>query len=82
MADPEQPIWTGDLDDDCTAIWDGLMLRAEEMDKDQWWWAVMHEATSAEIGSSNDDPRVCSSGASARQRAEQCARDFLAENRA
>jgi len=37
----QQPIiWTGDLDDDCTAIWAGLVLRAEWMDEDYWWWAV------------------------------------------
>ncbi|MBK6839000.1 MAG: hypothetical protein IPG90_12735 [Bacteroidetes bacterium] len=36
-----QPIvWTGDLSDDCTAEWAGLMLRAEWMDEDYWWWAV------------------------------------------
>lgn len=37
----QQPIvWTGDLNDDCTALWNGLMLRAECMDKGFWWWAV------------------------------------------
>jgi hypothetical protein len=28
----EKIIWNGDLDDDCTALWAGLMLRAEWMD--------------------------------------------------
>ncbi|MDR6568809.1 hypothetical protein [Chitinophaga ginsengisegetis] len=37
----EEPIiWTGDLSDDCTAKWAGLMLRAEWMEKNYWWWAV------------------------------------------
>ena len=36
-----QPIiWNGDLKDDCTAKWSGLMLRAEWMDEDYWWWCV------------------------------------------
>ena len=45
MTNP--PItWTGDLDDDCTAWWCGLILRAEAMDQDEdgngtdWWWEV------------------------------------------
>jgi|GEM_PF-5181637 len=37
----QAPItWTGDLSDDCTAEWAGLMLRAEWMDEDDGWWAV------------------------------------------
>lgn len=74
-----QPIrWTGDLQDDCTAIWGGLMLRAEEMDHDSWWWAVsMDEGRGNEIRSSNYEDRECRTGAIARQRAEECARDFL-----
>lgn len=37
----KQPItWTGDLMDDCSAKWAGLLLRAEWMDEDYWWWSV------------------------------------------
>ena len=32
--------WQGDLDDDCGAYHDNLLLRAEQMDTDRWWWAV------------------------------------------
>ena len=33
----QKPImWTGNLDDDCTARWAGLLLRAEWMDEDYW----------------------------------------------
>lgn len=32
--------WHGDLKDDCTAIGHGFMLRAEQMTKNIWWWAV------------------------------------------
>ncbi len=70
--------WRGDLDDDCTAIWNGLMLRAEEMDRNCWWWAVSRdEGRGDEIGSSNSEDRECQSGGVARQRAEDCAREFI-----
>lgn len=70
--------WQGDLDDDCTAIWMGLMLRAEEMDHRCWWWAVTRDNGSHDpIGSSNMDGKPCPSGEIARQRAEACAREFL-----
>lgn len=32
--------WSGNLDDDCTARWRGLTLRAEAMGKRTWWWCV------------------------------------------
>ena len=39
--DKEQPIiWEGDVEDDCLARWEGLLLRAEWMDDDYWWWCV------------------------------------------
>lgn len=57
--------WTGDLADDCTAIWAGLMLGAEEMDRDTWWWAVSQdEGRGDEIRSSNFDERECCSARS------------------
>jgi hypothetical protein len=70
--------WRGDLADDCTAVWNGLMLRAEEMDRNCWWWAVtQEEGRGDEIGSSNSDDRDCQSGEVARMRAEECARAYL-----
>ena len=70
--------WTGDLKDDCTAIWGGLMLRAEEMDRNFWWWAVVQDEGRGELlYSSHEDDRECRSGVVARQRAESCAMDFL-----
>lgn len=45
--------WSGDLDDDCTAHWCGMVLRAEWMDDDLWWWAVVDAETQSEIASSN-----------------------------
>ncbi|GEP40795.1 hypothetical protein [Brevifollis gellanilyticus] len=69
-------IWTGDLNDDCTARWAGLMLRAEWMDGPHWWWAVSDMATGEQIISSNNDPQECTSGTSARERAEKAAREW------
>jgi hypothetical protein len=79
MSSASDPIdWRGDLDDDCTALWTGLMLRAEKMDHHDWWWAVTQDDGShAGIGSSNEDGKPCQSGEIARQRAETCAREFL-----
>jgi hypothetical protein len=69
--------WTGDLRDDCTALWNGLMLRAEKMDHEHWWWAVTTESGSGyEIDSSNNHEGQCPSGEMARMRAEICAQDF------
>ncbi|MDP2815874.1 MAG: hypothetical protein Q8O19_04270, partial [Rectinemataceae bacterium] len=59
----EEPInWSGDLNDDCTAEWNGLLLRAEWMfggPKDEargavacWWWAVSSVVTGEELASS------------------------------
>lgn len=70
----EPIIWTGDLDDDCTARWAGLMLRAEWMDGTIWWWAVSNIATGRELASSNDDRREYTTGAAARSAAELIAR--------
>jgi hypothetical protein len=73
----EQIIWTGDLDDDCTAQWRGLMLRAEWIDGPDWWWAVSEIATGSEIGASNDFDTPCVSGSDARSLAEIAARDHI-----
>jgi hypothetical protein len=73
----EQIIWTGDLDDDCTARWAGLMLRAEWMDGAYWWWAVSEIATGRELASSNDDRQEYTSGTAARSAAERIARAHI-----
>jgi hypothetical protein len=62
--------WTGDLDDDCTASFDGLLLRAEAMDDYLWWWAVYGPAPfRTEIASSGGRPN-CTTGSQARAAAE------------
>ena len=81
MVDINTPInWTGDLDDDCTAKWNGLILRAEWMNKNIWWWAVSYDDNNRqdEIDSSNNYKTKCISGEKARQLAEATAKTFLA----
>jgi hypothetical protein len=76
--------WRGDLDDDCTAEWSGLLLRAEWMAGDRWWWAVSDLASGEEIDSSNSDGYVevaFTSGAAARRAAESAAREHLQRKR-
>jgi hypothetical protein len=74
-------IWTGDLNDDCTAIWNGLILRAEWMDKEIWWWAVsLNDGRREEIDSSNNYDASCIGGEDARKSAEQVAINYLKEN--
>ena len=74
----EPIIWTGDLSDDCTAEWAGLMLRAEWMDEDYWWWAVYdmleNEVT---VDSSNEYDTRCVGGEVARAKAESVAKAYL-----
>lgn len=71
--------WTGDLDDDCTAKWSGLLLRAEWMNGHRWWWAVTDAASCQEIDSSNNDAYIgfeFTSGRVARAAAEKAAREY------
>lgn len=78
MSIDETIIWSGDLNDDCTAVWNGLILRAEWMDKNFWWWAVsIHDGRQEEIDSSNNYDNPCISGKNARLLAEHAARQYL-----
>ncbi|WP_269542913.1 hypothetical protein [Cerasicoccus fimbriatus] len=78
IAAKNNPIkWTGDLDDDCTARWAGLILRAEAMDDDVWWWAVTDEEQNLEIDSSNRKSVITQNGKSARLQAEAAAKQNL-----
>ncbi len=76
-------IWTGDLNDDCTAIWNGLILRAEWMEKKLWWWAVsVHDGQPDEIDSSNNYDTPCIGGESARKFAEEVAIKYINQTKA
>jgi hypothetical protein len=76
-------VWTGDLNDDCTALWNGLMLRAEWMDEDYWWWRVYdmqnENATNEEatIDDSNNYDTSFIGGDAARKKAEEVAKKYL-----
>ncbi len=77
--DFNQPIiWNGDLKDDCTAKWSGLMLRAEWMDEDYWWWCVYDMLDNQnQIDSSNEYDERFIGGEVARNKAEEIAKDYL-----
>ncbi len=72
-------IWTGDLNDDCTARWNGLILRAELMVDDIWWWAISKDNDNPldEIDSTKNYDTICIGGEQARQSAEAAARKFI-----
>jgi hypothetical protein len=72
--------WTGDLSDDCTATWAGLMLRAEWMDEDYWWWAVYDmQKDEATIDDSNNYTDRFIGGDISRQKAESVAKKYITE---
>ena len=69
--------WTGDLGDDCTAEWSGLTLRAEDMKRADWWWAVYDKRTGTIIGNSSQAVTRVTSGNKARSAAEALARSWI-----
>jgi hypothetical protein len=79
IAAANHPIeWRGDLNDDCTAEWAGLMLRAEEMEENSWWWAVYDmQRGEMTIDSSNLYDENIIDGQAARARAEKMAKDYI-----
>lgn len=72
--------WYGDLDDDCSANWKGLLLRAEWMDGEgtdaYWWWAVSIIETNEILDSSYSHSHSPNSGEEARKYAEAAARRY------
>ena len=76
---PPPLVWTGGLDDDCTARWAGLTLRAEWMNGVDWWWCVYDDASGEQLASSNSRhaSNPCNSGDAARAAAEEFARAWL-----
>lgn len=80
ITSANQPIeWRGDLNDDCTAKWAGLMLRAEEMEENSWWWAVYDmQRGEMTIDSSNQYHEDITNGEIARAKAENTAKAYMA----
>lgn len=65
------------MDDDCTAEWAGLMLRAEWMDEDYWWWAVYDmQQGEMTVDSSNEYEIRFIGGEDARAKAEDVAKTY------
>lgn len=69
------PKWIGNLDENCSAHWAGLLLHAEKMNDSLWWWWVDDEATKTQIASSIDD--LFYSGRTARRAANDAARRYF-----
>jgi hypothetical protein len=74
MASPIS--WIGDLDDDCKAELARLTLRAEQMDRALWWWAVYDRAMNKTITNSHGCSEIARSGKQARRAAELAARNW------
>jgi hypothetical protein len=74
-----QPIiWEGDLNDDCTAKWSGLLLRAEWMDRNRWWWCVYDMMDNeSQIDSSNEYKEQFTDGKVSRSKAEEVAKNYI-----
>jgi hypothetical protein len=71
-------VWTGDLDDDCSAHWGSLLLRAEWMDEDYWWWSVYDmKDNERQIDTSNEYDHRFIGGKAARDAAERSAKKYL-----
>jgi hypothetical protein len=78
LLSKEPIVWQGDLLDDCTAEWAGLMLRAEWMDRREWWWAVYDmQDNEVTVDSSNEYTRKFHGGDIARAAAEQVAKTYI-----
>lgn len=80
MTQPTQEpiVWTGDLNDDCTAKWAGLMLRAEWMNGNNWWWCVYDmQKDEIQIDSSNNYSESFTNGETSRKKAEEVAKKYL-----
>lgn len=74
----ERIEWIGDLSDDCTAKWAGLMLRAESMNDNHWWWAVYDmQRDEKTIDSSNEYNERFLAGEAARKKAEGVAIKYI-----
>lgn len=75
----DQPLffnWQGDVNRDCHARWQGIKLRAEQQDELHWWWAV-YATDGGMIDSSDNYQQNFTSGAQARQAAEQAASNYI-----
>ena len=78
ISSKEPIVWTGDLKDDCSAKWAGLLLRAEWMDEEYWWWSVYDiENNEEKIDDSNNYEESFIGGEVSRKKAEEVAREYI-----
>lgn len=76
----EKIEWQGDLKDDCSAHWQGLLLRAECLDNNQWWWSVYDlQKKEIQIDSSNERDEIVTDAEAARTKAEFAAQQYIAK---
>ena len=68
--------WTGNLKDDCRAIWHDIYMHCEEMDRNYWWWAI-YDSDGQELDSSNNYPDQVKKGSQARALAEEAAKKHI-----
>ena len=70
--------WEGNVEDDCSAHFNGLLLRAEKMQNASWWWAVSPAGKyGKEIDSANNYAHKIPSGTVAQREAERVAITYL-----
>jgi|ERR1700677_3079465 len=71
-----EPVWTGNLDQDCMARWAGFTLRAW-LREDGWMWYASLDESEIIIDSSHDLPVLPSSGIIARNSAKSAVLEYL-----
>jgi hypothetical protein len=77
IAAEKMPVWQGDLDDRCTALWAGLVLHARLVHRgngDEWLCDVEDEENGVRLFHSADDDRYFPDAKAARDAAEDIAR--------
>ena len=80
IAAESPPLWQGDLENRCTALWAGLVLHARLVhyeDGDEWLYSVYDEENDIQIAHSVDDEKWFTNGEAARNAAEAIAREYL-----
>lgn len=70
--------WTGDLDDDCVARWNGYMAHCEALDERSWYASVSAPDGIMLLHTAENDV-VCVSGRGARWLCEQIMRGHKAQ---
>jgi hypothetical protein len=70
-------VWSDSSNVASTARWCGMTLRAEELTRTHWWWAVYDDRTRSVIMDSRMTYVRATAGKKARRAAEEAARHWL-----